>query len=69
MIPTLLQLVFVLLIAGVLWWALQQLLPLIPLPDPIRTVVYVLLVVIFALVLIYLLMGLADGIGGLRLRI
>ena len=53
MIASLLALVFLLLLVGVAWWAITQLLPLIPMPQPIATVVHVLLVVILALIVIY----------------
>ena len=58
MIGALIQLVIALIIVGVIWWAIQQLLPLIPLPEPFRRVVYVILVVILVLIVVYVLAGL-----------
>jgi hypothetical protein len=55
MLGSLIQLLFLLLIIGVVWWAITQLLPLIPLPHPLGTIVHVILVVILALILIYFL--------------
>lgn len=67
MIDVLIHLVVVLLICGVVWWAIETLLPLIPLPAPIHTVVRVLLIVIIAVIIIYALMPLLSiGAHGLR---
>ena len=53
MIAALIQLIIVLLIVGVIWWALNALIPLIPLPAPFAQIIHVLLIVILALVVIY----------------
>jgi hypothetical protein len=58
MVDVLIHLVIVLLICGVVWWAVEAILPLIPLPGPIATVVRVLLIVIFAIIIIYALVPL-----------
>lgn len=63
MISTLIGVIFVLIVLGVLWWAVQQLLPLIPMAEPFRTIVYVLSVVILVLVVLWvisLLLGMAG---------
>jgi len=60
MVGSLIALLFLLLILGVVWWAITQILPLIPLPAPIGTVVHVILVVILALILIYALANFAG---------
>ena len=44
-------------IAGVVWWALQQ----IPLPQPIRIII----VVVFAIIAIIILLDLANGGSGI----
>lgn len=58
MVDVLIHLVVLLLIIGVIWWAVETILPLIPLPAPIATIVRVLLVVIFAILIIYALVPL-----------
>ncbi len=67
MIGTLISIIFVLIILGVIWWAIQQLLPLIPLPDPFRTIIYVLMVVIMVLVVLWIIASLL-GIGGISVH-
>lgn len=61
MLGVLINLVIVLLICGVVFWAVQQLLPLVPMPEPFARVIYVLLVVIMAIVVISLLAGLLGA--------
>lgn len=41
MIVTLLGLIFFLIIVGVIWWGLQQLLALVPLAEPFRTIIVI----------------------------
>ena len=53
MIEALVHLIVVLLIVGVIWWAVLAILPLIPLPAPIGQIVHVLLIVVLALILIF----------------
>lgn len=53
MISARITLIIVLLIAGILWWAITALLPLVPLPAPIAQVIHVLLVVVMALIVIF----------------
>lgn len=66
MVGILIHLVVVLLIVGVIWWAIEQLLPLVPLPSPVGQVVRVLLIVILALVIIeYALLPLLGTAGHL----
>lgn len=63
MIGTLIGIIFACIILGVVWWAAQQLLALIPLGEPFATIVRVLLVVIFVLIVLYIvamLLGLAG---------
>ncbi len=63
MLGALIQLLITLLIVGVIWWAVTQILGLIPLPEPIGRIVNILLIVILALIVIYALAGLVGGIG------
>lgn len=58
MIEALVSVVIYLLIAGLIYYAVTTIIGVIPLPEPIRTVVNVILVVILALIVIYALMGL-----------
>jgi hypothetical protein len=53
MIGTLISIIFTLIIVGVIWWGITQLLPLIPLPSPIAQIIHVLLVVILVLIVLY----------------
>lgn len=67
MIETLITLVVYLIIAGLIWWAVTTIVSVIPLPEPIRTVVNVLLVVVLCLIVIYALLPLIPH-GRLMLR-
>jgi len=44
----LIQAIIVLLIVGIVWWAVEQLLPLVPLPGTIAQIIRVLLLVVLA---------------------
>jgi hypothetical protein len=57
MIGSLLSLILILVIAGVLFWAATKLLGLLPIPDPFRTVIYVLLVVVAVIVVVWAVAG------------
>ena len=59
---TLITLLVIVLVAGILWWAVTM----IPLPDPAATIVRVVFAVILALVLLSMLFG---GIDVPHLRI
>lgn len=64
MIGTLIGIIFTLIIVGVIWWAITQLLPLIPLPAPIAQIIHVLLVVILVLIVLWViatLLGVAPA--------
>lgn len=58
MIETLISVIIYLLIAGLIWWAVTTILGVIPLPEPIKTVINVLLVVVLCLIVIYALLPL-----------
>jgi hypothetical protein len=62
MIETLISVVIYLIIAGLIWWAVTTILGVIPLPEPIRTVVNVIMIVVLVLILIYALMPLLHNI-------
>jgi hypothetical protein len=47
----------------VVWWAIQQLLPILPLPEPFRRIVNVLLVLVLVVVVIYVILQLLGSAG------
>lgn len=64
MIAALINLLVVLLIVGVIWWAVTAILALIPLPAPIGQIVNIVLVLILCLIVINALLGfLGSGYG------
>jgi uncharacterized membrane protein YwzB len=52
-IGTLIGLIFFCIIIRVVWWAVQQLLALVPLAEPFATIVRILLVVILVCIVFY----------------
>jgi len=74
LIGTLIGLIFVLIILGVIWWAVQRILGLFTLGEPFGTLVHVLVVIVFALVVLWVvkeLLGLAGipvHFGGVTFR-
>lgn len=62
-IGTLIGIIIVLIILGIFWWALQRLLPLIPLGEPFKTIIHVLCVVVLALVVLWILLVLLSAAG------
>ncbi len=66
MIGTLIGIIILLIVVGVIWWAIQQLLPLIPLPEPFRKIIYVLMVVILVLIVLYVIVALLAPIAGVH---
>ena len=66
MVGLIIQLIIALLILGIIWWAIEQLLPLIPLPAAIAQVVRVLLILLLALIILfYFLIPLLHQLGHL----
>jgi hypothetical protein len=65
MIGALISIIVTLIIVGVIWWAITQLLPLIPLPEPFARIIYVLLVVVLVIVVLWVILGLL-GVGGIH---
>jgi hypothetical protein len=66
MIGTLISIVITLIIVGVIWWAIQQLLPLLPLPEPFRKIIYVLLIVILVFIVLWVILTLLGAVGGVH---
>ena len=69
MIGVLIQLVIYLIIVGVIYWAVTTILGVVPLPDPIRTVINVVMIVILVLIVVYALLGLLPALGGGNFRL
>lgn len=62
MIETLISLIIWLVIVGVVWWAATTILGVLPLPEPIKTVANVLLIVVLVLIVLYALLPLVGGL-------
>jgi hypothetical protein len=62
-IGMLVGIIVVLIIMGVIWWAVQQLLPLIPLPEPFRRIINILMMVILILVVVWVILVLLGAAG------
>jgi hypothetical protein len=62
MIGTLIGIIVLLIVVGVIWWAIQQLLPLIPLPEPFARIINVLLIVILVLIVLYVILALLGAV-------
>jgi len=62
-IGVLLALIITLVLCGVLWWAFQQLLPLIPLAEPFATLVRVLVTVVGVLIVLWVLLVMLGYAG------
>ena len=60
-VETLITLVIYLIIVGLIWWAVTTILAVIPLPEPIKTVINVLMIVILCLIVIFALLNLIPG--------
>jgi hypothetical protein len=67
MIGTLIGLIFALIIVGVVWWALEQLLTLIPMAEPMRSIVRIVVAIIGVIVVIYVMIVLL-GIAGIHVN-
>lgn len=67
MIGTLIGIIFVCVLLGVLWWAVQQLLPLIPIAEPFQTIIRVLMIVILVIVVLWIISQLL-GAGGIHVN-
>ena len=65
MISVLISIIFTLIILGVLWWACQTLMALIPIAEPFKTIIYVLMVVIMVLIVLYVISELL-GVAGVH---
>jgi hypothetical protein len=64
-IGTLIGIIFVIIIIGVVWWAINQLLPLIPIAEPFMTIIRVLMVVVLVLIVLWIIVVLL-GVAGVH---
>lgn len=62
-IGTLIGIIVTLIILGVIWWAVQQLLPLIPISEPFQAIIRVLMMVILVLVVLWVILVLLGAAG------
>ena len=69
MIGTIISIVITLIIVGVIYWAITQLLPLIPLPEPFARIIHVLLVVLLVIVVLWVILTLLGAVGGVHVPI
>lgn len=58
MVETLISIVIWLIIVGLIWWAVTTILGVLPIPEPIKTVINVILIVILCLIVIFALLPL-----------
>jgi hypothetical protein len=65
MIGTLIGIIVLLIVVGVIWWAIQQLLPLIPLPEPFARIINVLLILLLVLIVLYVILILLGSVVSL----
>ena len=63
MIGTVIGIIFALIILGVLWWAVQQLMALIPIAEPFRTIIYILCVIVMVLIVLWIITVLLGMAG------
>ena len=66
MIGVLISIIVTLIVLGVVWWAIQQLLPLIPLGEPFRTIIRVLMTVIVVLIVLWVMLQIKLGYSGVN---
>jgi hypothetical protein len=62
-IGTLVGIIVTLIIVGIVWWAIQQLLPLLPIPEPFMRIINVLLMVILVLIVLWVILVLLGAAG------
>lgn len=67
MLGTIIGIIFALIILGVLWWAVQQLMALIPIAEPFRTIIYVLSVILLVCVVLWII-ATVLGLAGIHVN-
>ena len=63
MIGALLGLILLIVVLGVIWWAINQLLPLIPIAEPFRTILRVLMIVLLVIIVIWVIVTMLEAVG------
>ena len=63
LIGVLISIIVTLIIVGVIWWAINQLLPLIPIAQPFATIIRVLMTVILVLIVLWVMLSLLGYAG------
>ena len=66
MIGTLVSVILTLIVLGVILWAVEQLLPMIPMPAPFAQIIRVLIIVIIVLVVVYIIASLLGAVAPLK---
>ena len=66
MIAALIWLILTLIVVGVVYWVIQALLPLIPLPQPFAQIVHVLMVLLLVIVVVYVIAQLLLPMAGIH---
>lgn len=67
MIGTLVSIILLLIVLGVVIWAIQQLLPLVPMPEPFGRIVNILITVVVVLVVVYIIASLLGVVAPMKL--
>jgi len=67
MIGTIISVILMLIVLGVILWAVQQLLPLVPLPHPLGLIINVLITVVVVLVVVWIIASLLGVVSPVRL--
>ena len=63
MIGTIIGLIIACIVLGVVWWAAQQLLALVPLAEPFATIVRILVILVGVLIVIWILLKILAVAG------
>ena len=66
MIGTLISVILTLIVLGVILWAVEQLLPLVPMPEPFVRIIRVLIIVVIVLVVVYIIASLLGAVAPIR---
>jgi hypothetical protein len=62
-IGTLIGIIVTLIIVGLIYWVVQQLLPLLPIPEPFAKIINILLMVILVLIVLWVILVLLGAAG------
>jgi len=62
MVGTIIAVIVVIIVLGLVWWAVNELLPLLPLPEPFRKIIHVLLILLLALIVIWVLLQIIGAV-------